>query len=330
MQRLTLLLLLLGLVIPTFAQKKNHKLPKSVTEATALVPQKKPTLMILPSDNWCSMRLFMTTFDNQGTKVKVPNYAQAFQEDTELGAVISKVGGLLTECGYSIKDVEQALRTLNQRQAEDNVTVAKNSGANMAESPLDQLKKQVKADILIQIWWKVNRESNGKSISFTLEAFDSYTNKRIGTSSGTGPASSEIVPILLENAVKENIDGFDKQMISFFNDVNTNGREIIINIKRWDDWEEDLESDFDGETVLDIIEDWLHENTVNDNYNLSDATENFALFEQVRIPLSNASGRAIDARNFVSDLQKHLKEYGIPSKLMIRGLGEATLVLGEQ
>lgn len=329
MKRLTLLLLI-GLAIPTFGQKKNHKLPKSVTEATALVPQKKPTLMILPSDNWCSMRLFMTTFDNQGSKVKVPNYAQAFQEDTELGAVISKVGGLLTECGYSIKDVEQALRTLNQRQAEDNVTVAKNSGANMAESPLDQLKKQVKADILIQIWWKVNRESNGKSISFTLEAFDSYTNKRIGTSSGTGPASSEIVPILLENAVKENIDGFDKQMISFFNDVNTNGREIIINIKRWDDWEEDLESDFDGETVLDIIEDWLHENTVNDNYNLSDATENFALFEQVRIPLSNASGRAIDARNFVSGLQKHLKEYGIPSKLMIRGLGEATLVLGEQ
>lgn len=329
MKRLTLLLLI-GLAIPTFGQKKNHKLPKSVTEATALVPQKKPTLMILPSDNWCSMRLFMTTFDNQGTKVKVPNYAQAFQEDTELGVVISKVGGLLTECGYSIKDVEQALRTMNQRQAEDNVTVAKNSGANMAESPLDQLKKQVKADILIQIWWKVNRESNGKSISFTLEAFDSYTNKRIGTSSGTGPASSEIVPILLENAVKENIDGFDKQMISFFNDVNTNGREIIINIKRWDDWEEDLESDFDGETVLDIIEDWLHENTVNDNYNLSDATENFALFEQVRIPLSNASGRAIDARNFVSGLQKHLKEYGIPSKLMIRGLGEATLVLGEQ
>ena len=329
MKRLTLLLLI-GLAIPTFGQKKNQKMPKSVTEATALVPQKKPTLMILPSDNWCSMRLFMTTFDNQGSKVKVPNYAQAFQEDTELGAVISKVGGLLTECGYSIKDVEQALRTMNQRQAEDNVTVAKNSGANMAESPLDQLKKQVKADILIQIWWKVNREASGKSISFTLEAFDSYTNKRIGTSSGTGTASSEIVPVLLEKAVKENIAGFDQQMVSFFNDINANGREILLNIKKWDDWEDDLESDFDGETVLDIIEDWLHENTVNDNYNLSDATENFALFEQVRIPLSNAAGRAIDARNFVSGLQKHLKEYGIPSKLMIRGLGEATLVLGEQ
>ena len=52
---------------------------------------KKPTIMILPSDNWCMQRYFMTTFDNQGTDMKVPNYQQAFHEDTELGQVISKV-----------------------------------------------------------------------------------------------------------------------------------------------------------------------------------------------------------------------------------------------
>jgi hypothetical protein len=43
---------------------------------------KKPTLMILPSDNWCEQRYFTTEFDNQGTKQKVPNYKQAFQEYT--------------------------------------------------------------------------------------------------------------------------------------------------------------------------------------------------------------------------------------------------------
>ena len=43
---------------------------------------KKPTLMVLPSDNWCEQRYFMTKFDNQGTKQKVRNYKQAFQEDT--------------------------------------------------------------------------------------------------------------------------------------------------------------------------------------------------------------------------------------------------------
>ena len=28
--------------------------------------QKKPTLMILPSDNWCTQRYFTTTYENQG------------------------------------------------------------------------------------------------------------------------------------------------------------------------------------------------------------------------------------------------------------------------
>ena len=51
--------------------------------------QKKPTIMILPSDHWCEMRYFMTTYDNHGTKVKTPNYRKAFMEDTEIGPVIS-------------------------------------------------------------------------------------------------------------------------------------------------------------------------------------------------------------------------------------------------
>ena len=48
---------------------------------------KKPTIMILPSDNWCNQRYFMTNFSDQGNVVKVANYQQAFLEDTELGQV---------------------------------------------------------------------------------------------------------------------------------------------------------------------------------------------------------------------------------------------------
>ena len=114
---------------------------------------KKPTIMILPSDNWCMQRYFMTTFDNQGTDMKVPNYQQAFQEDTELGQVISKVGGVLTSLGYSLKDAEQEIKSLNVKQTEDNLTMSKTSGASLVESPLDILKRRIKSDIVIQIWW---------------------------------------------------------------------------------------------------------------------------------------------------------------------------------
>ena len=140
--------------------------------------QKKPTIMILPSDNWCNQRYFMTSFSNQGSTVKVPNYQQAFMEDTELPLVISKVGGVLTGLGYSLKDAEQEIKSIATKTAEDNVTYSKTSGAALNETPLDVLKRRVKSDNIIQIWWKLNRDSKGHSASFTLEALasDAYRN----------------------------------------------------------------------------------------------------------------------------------------------------------
>ena len=42
---------------------------------------KKPTLMVVPSDVWCSKNGYMMEFDNQGTKIKIPDYKKALQED---------------------------------------------------------------------------------------------------------------------------------------------------------------------------------------------------------------------------------------------------------
>ena len=293
---------------------------------------KKPTIMILPSDNWCVQRYFTTTFDNQGTDVKVPNYQQAFQEDTELGQVISKVGGVLTGLGYSLKDAEQEIKSLNVKQAEDNVTMSKTSGANLVESPLDILKRRIKSDIVIQIWWKLNREGAGRSASFTLEAFDAYTNKRIATSTGTTKVSTDAIPVLLEKAVQENAKPFDKQMDKWFADQQVNGREISLTVRCGDSWDNDLETEFDGEELTDCIQSWLQKNCVNGAYNLSDGTESFAQFEQVRIPLQDEKGKAMDARAFATKLRKHLQQppYNITSKVIIRGLGEAVLILGEK
>ena len=113
---------------------------------------KKPTVMILPSDNWCTQRYFTRSFDDQGSTVKVSDYQRAFTEDLELPQVISKVGGVLTSMGYSLKDAEMEIKSLGVKQAEDNAMSSKTSGATIAETPLDVLKRRMKSDIVIQIW----------------------------------------------------------------------------------------------------------------------------------------------------------------------------------
>ncbi len=293
---------------------------------------KKPTLMILPSDNWCTQRYFMTEFDNQGTKQKVPNYKQAFQEDTEIGQVITKIGGLLSK-DFPLKSAEQELKNIEARAAEDNMTVNKINGSYLAESQYDKLRKKAKADIIIQIWWKVNSTSTGKSVSFILEAFDAYTNKQIASSSGNGVTNNtDIVPVLLEKAILTNIEPFKAQLQGHFDDLFLNGREIVLTIKRWNEWDKTLETLINGEEITDYINKWMHKNTVKDRFNMSDATSDEIRFEQVRIPLYNNENQSLDAREFAKGLQKYLNEapFNFEVKLMTRGLGEAILVLGEK
>lgn len=299
---------------------------------TSQAQQKKPTLMILPSDNWCNQRYFMSSFNDQGTMKKIPNYKQAFQEDTELGQVIAKLGAFMLNEGYTLKDAEQEIKKLEQVSAEDNVTASNNSGSDLSETPLDKLKKRAKSDIIIQLWWEVNTATGGNVIRYTLDAFDAYTGKRIASSTGNSKASDKFIPDLLLKAVKENFSLFNSQIDTYFNEMKKNGREVIVKIKTWKNWDKNLEEEYDGKELNEYITGWMKKNTLRGNFNTTDNSETYILFEQTRIPLVNESGEAMDARDFTKGLQKYLKAapFNITSKLMTRGLGEAILVLGEK
>ena len=288
---------------------------------------KKPTIMILPSDNWCTARYFTKTYNNQGQKEYHSDYRRAFLEDDELGSVISKIGELLTEQGYSLKDAEQAAKSLETTLAENDVIFSRTNKIGLAISPLDILKQKVKSDILIQINWNVKKES----ITFTIEAFDTYTDKRIATATATNARGRELIPVQIENAVKKHIKKFDKQMQRYYQNMQINGREIVINVQVWDNSNVNLETVYEGDELIWHIQDWLFQNAVKSQFSLSDATDNFAHFEQVRIPLIKKNV-ALDARGFVRELQKFLQQqpYNITSKIIMQGLGKATLIIGEK
>ena len=293
---------------------------------------KKPTLMVVPSDAWCNQNGYMLEFDNQGSTIKIPDYKRAFQENPEVLQVISQINGMMAERGFPLKNMESAIKTLESNAVEDNLRSSKDSGASVNESPIDAIKKVAKADIIIQLTWTVNKTGPKKSINFNLQGLDAYTDKQVATATGTGaPSFSAETPVLLSEAVISHMDNFTLSLQEHFDDMFENGREIIVRIQTWDDWDGDLEMEFDGEELSYIIEDWMADNTVKGRFS-SDVGDNYIVFEQTRIPLYNDKGRAIDARRFVRELSKFLKAapYSIPNKLVMKGLGRATIILGSK
>lgn len=295
---------------------------------------KKPTLMVIPADTWCTANGYMTEMEEQGKITRVADYETAIQKDMDLFNVITKIGELMSDQGFPLKDLSQTVKSIKQSAAEDEMTTSRTGGSTLAETPLDRLLNRAKADILIELAWKVNTVGPKHSITYTLRGLDAYTNKQIAAAQGTGaPSFSAELPVLLEEAVVEKMDGFVSQLQAHFDDLMENGREVDIDVRIFDNGSGlSFEEEYNGEELTDIIDNWMAENTVNHRYNLSDATDMVMRFEQVRIPLYRQNGRPMDTRQFVGELRKYLSAtpYSITSKVVTKGLGRANLILGEK
>ena len=308
--------------------------------STVLGGAKKPTVMIVPSDNWCIQNGYSVSFDDQGSKRTLPDYKGALQGSSDLLLVVGKLNTLMADRGFPAKNLETELKNLESESAEMNMLSSKESGSDVAESPIDVLKRTAKADIIMQLTWSVNTQGPKKSITFNLQGLDAYTGEQIAGAQGTGsPSFTAELPLLLEEAVLAHLDNFNSQLMAYFTDLAANGRKVKINIKVWDNWDEDLESEFELDGEEDelgfLIENWMEDNAFKGDYHLGDGSETMMKFDVVRIPMyyeRKGKQRAMDTRRFVNGLRKYLKkgDTEIESKLYMRGLGEAWLILGEK
>ncbi|MDE7166570.1 MAG: hypothetical protein K2O17_06035 [Bacteroidaceae bacterium] len=293
----------------------------------------KPTLMVVPSDTWCSANGYVTTFEDQGRKKQIPDYERAIL-DMDLDMVITKIGELMTEQGFSLDLLSEAINGMNNSSVRDEMITSRTSGSGLAENSLDRTLNYAKADILVEVAWKVNTNGPKRSITYMLRAKDAYTRKQVATAQGTGaPSFSAELPVLLEEAVVEKMDGFVSQLQSHFDDLLENGREVSIDIRVFDNGSGlSLEEEYGGEELINVIEKWMAKNTVNHRYNLSNATDMIMRFGKVRIPLYTSDGSPMTTRLFVDELRNYLKAapYSITTKAVTYGLGHVELILGEK
>lgn len=211
---------------------------------------KKPTLMVVPADNWCVKNGYMDSFNDQGTIAEAPNYKRALQNSSECYNVITKINAMMSERSFPLKDLSAVTKSMENNQAMDAVTTTK-SGAGLSESPLDIIKRYANADIIIELNWSINTTGPKHSITFSLAAKDAYTDKQVAGCQGTGtPSFSSEIPVLLEEAVIGSMDNFTNQLQAHFDDMMENGREVSMEVKVISNGSGiDLASEYGGEDL---------------------------------------------------------------------------------
>ena len=302
------------------------------------VQGKMPTVMVVPSMMWCNTNHFTQTFDNQGKQEVVPDYDKALLNSTDLKVAIRTINALMAGRGFPIKDLEAALKTLKTENAEDAMMTSK-MGDAIAETPIDILRRTAKADIWIEIEWFTTLQKGGSqtSLTYSMNALDAYTDVVVaGVPPTTGQAvytSTFQLPVQMEAAIQGQFDPFCRSLQNYFGTLAEQGRAIKVRVLTWDSFEDGLMAEFNDSELHEIIEDWIAENTVNGKFGAPDISPsgNRMTIEQVRIPLTNAKGRDLDARSWARGLQKMLRnDYGIESNLSAKGLGQIQLIIGDK
>ena len=251
---------------------------------------KKPTIMVVPSDAWCIRNGFIQEFNDQGVVKKIPDYAAAMQNNTDIRTLVSAMGDFMAQQEFPIQSLEQELKRLQSEEAELSVLTGSETGAAIAESPIERIRRTAKADIILDLDFEVRRLGPKRQVSFNLTALDAYTSKIISGNTGVGSSSSgAAIETLLQEAVLSFKDNFIAGLLRHFDDLFNNGREVIVTLRRFDSSPIDFETEFDynGQTaeLADIIGVWFEENTLNGRFSEAERSTNVLRYNQVRIPL---------------------------------------------
>lgn len=287
----------------------------------AYAQAKKPILMVVPADVWMNKNGFAKEVDVQGTKKLEMDYERALQTDADLNLAISKLGELMTDRGFDLQRLDQAIKKYHEEEAEG---VLRDNN----ESSLDKLLGTVKCDIIMSLEYTVTDGMKGRQLTFVLNGLDAYTSKQIASASGTSQPANAIPAELLAEAVGAHLDKFNVQLQAHFDELFANGREITIKVKSASASGVSMDDEFEGEELADQIANWVRANSVKNRFG-SPTGDEVLTIGQIRIPMYGEDGNAIDARDWAKGLAKRLQDLTKqPVKRLRKGLGTCTLEIG--
>lgn len=292
-----------------------------------------PTVMFLPDKTWCNTHGYVTKSMRNGKERVSENYDDAFLNE-DLKNVVTALNDLLKQNGLPPKAYTEASEIDDDEEAEEELFEGAESGAELEGSAYEQALNKLKPDIIIKLGWTDNQLGFNRTVSYRLEAVDSYSGKSIAAVTAETPTVKTTVPLaaVLKNAASEHMRNFVGKLQEHFDDLQENGREVTLTMRIIGNGSgTNFNTEFGGKEFNEIVNDWLNDNTVNHQYSQRNATRNRLQFEQIRIPMRTTTGAPNDAHKFVKDLQKYLQNnYGIRAENTTKGLGSGRLYVGEK
>ena len=289
-----------------------------------VIEQAKPTIMVIPSDKLLQQYDALQVVTNNGANVYVRDYAKYLLDNPNNKVAISAIQNEFVQMQYPLTDLEQTLKSLSNKQAH-------NLADDVEQDAKTLLLQTASPDIIIELDYDFKMNATdpnfSKKLTYTLSAFDSYTNKAFSTktNSCTGSDFNE----LFSKSIHKEMKSILPEINEYFKDIVVHGREITVRFSV----KKGLSFNFSSESITgDIYSDWIMDymdsHTKKGTYKLQNNTDYELYFTNVRISTLRPDGTQNSAYNWARELIKEMKkDCGVKCTNKVQGLGDVHIMI---
>ncbi|WP_298361286.1 DUF6175 family protein [Runella sp.] len=271
MTQFLIFLLFVSISLPIWAQ--NTPAP-AANQQNQLVT--KPTIMVFP-------------FFKEGEDIRT-----ILEGDVNRRIVLTKVKEAFDNRGYSTVDFISKARNLQT-----------NSVLNGAQTDVKtQIIQASGADIAVEVEYDVYKGA-GTKVKVILTAYETSTSASLSNKMGESPFfNTNDIGALAAKATEGVINDFLNVMQEKFTDIVQNGKYMAVEFGLTENANITMSSEVSkgGLPLSDTIEEWIGENSKG--YHIQGVTDLRLIFDQVRIPRTDAQGKNLTPTRYALEILK--------------------------
>lgn len=289
------------------------------------IEQAQPSIMVLPSDNLLQSFNALKNVSIGGANYLDRDYNKYILGNPNNKAIISVIQNEFVQLDYPLTDLEHTLKSLNNH-------IAANMADDVAQDAKTLLLQTASPDIIIELDYDCKLDpldpNFRKNLTYTITAFDAYTNKAFSSKTTTETISDDIVKSFSKSFHKT-MKEIEPEIGKYFQNIVVSGREITVRFTVANNSKISLASEsIKGDTYADWIMDYMDLNTKKGTYKLQNNTDYELYFVNVRIPALQSDGTQYSAYKWARELIKEFKtECGVKCSNKVQGLGDVHIMI---
>lgn len=178
------------------------------------------------------------------------------------------------------------------------------------------------ADVYVQAEVNENRSASGNSINLVLTAYEASTGNSLSNKVGeSGKFYTDDFAKLTTKATESISQDFLNVMQTKFTDIVNNGKSVNVDISFSQASATKMSSEIAPENLplSDQIELWMEKNAYKNNYHIQGTTDLRMIFDDVKIPLKDSTGKNYNPNKFALEIFKFFRSLNLQVEKDIKG-----------